>query len=803
MKISAVLALLMCVAGASPAFAQTPAADRRIDVTVLDEQGLAVIGARVTATMPAGNLSRTAASSNERFSLAGLAPGAYTLRVSASGFQVQNISVDLTTEMSQTVEVRLRPAGYTEQLIVTATRSEQRIADVPASVNIVTNEQIERSPAVVADDVLRQVPTFSLFRRTSSIAANPTAQGVSLRGIGPSGVSRTLVLLDDIPFNDPFGGWVYWTRVPMMNAERIEIIDGASSSLYGNYAMGGVINIVTNRPAPGTVIFKPQYGNRSTPKMDLFASHVWGRLGVTFDATTLQTDGYEIVAEEERGRIDNEANVGYQNVSFKVDYNPTDRINLFFRAGVFDEERNNGKIDEVNDTKWTYGSGGTRLRFADGSNVEARLFYDNQDFFQNTFAVPAAVPARSQSNLSLEKRVPTTAIGTMVTWSRAFQLSNRAHVVTAGTDFRKIDGDSDELTYALATGLTPLVHRVAGGTQRFVGVFAQDLIELSPKLQLTLSARIDSWRNFDAHNLETTLATNLPTAANRPTLPDKSDTAISPRVAALYRATDRVSVWGSLSNGFRAPTLKELYSPFRVGAVLTLSNETLGPERLIGQEAGISVAASSNITVRGTVFNNRVNDPIANVTAAVNNVPATPGCAVAGVTTCRQLQNLGSTNISGFQTDLAYRVNGHFGVSGAYVFDLAKVHESKVDAAGNDLTGRYLAEVPKHRASFQLTYTNPRYVNVAIENQFVGHQFDDDLNTAAIFPGPGLEAKRVVGLPKYSVTNLTLARTINRNVDVFFGVQNLFGTTYYVGTNPTTIGTPRLVNGGIRLKVGR
>jgi outer membrane receptor protein involved in Fe transport len=801
MKNAALLMLVVWMAMlASPALAQAPA-DRRIDVTVIDEQGLAVFGARVTATQRAANLSRTASSSNERFTMAGLTPGVYTVRVSASGFQVQDVSVDVTTQTSQTIEVRLRPAGYTEQLIVTATRSEQRIADVPASVSVVTNEQISQSPAVVADDVLRQVPTFSLFRRTSSIAANPTAQGVSLRGIGPSGVSRTLVLLDDIPFNDPFGGWVYWTRVPMMNAERIEIIDGASSSLYGNYAMGGVINIVTNRPAPQTVIFKPQYGNRSTPKMDLFASHVFGRFGVTFDATTLHTDGYEIVAEEERGSIDNEANVEYQNVSMKVDYSVTDRLNVFARGGIFDEERNNGKIGELNDTNWKFASGGARLQLVDGSNVEARIFYDDQDFFQNTFAVPAAVPARSQSNLSLEKRVPTTAVGTMVTWSRPFQLGARAHVVTAGTDFRQIDGDSDELTFALATGLTPLVHRVAGGTQRFLGAFAQDLIEISPKLQLTLSARIDSWRNFDAHNLETTMATGLPTASNRPTLADKSDTAVSPRVAALYRATDRVSIWGSLSNGFRAPTLKELYSPFRVGAVLTLSNETLGPERLIGQEAGISVAATSKMTVRGTVFNNRVNDPIANVTAAVNNVPATPGCAVAGVTTCRQLQNLGSTNISGFQTDVAYRVNGHWSVSGAYVFDIAKVHESKVDAAGNDLTGKYLAEVPKHRASFQLTYTNPRYLNVAIENQFVGHQFDDDLNTVPIFPQ--IADKRTVGLPKYSVTNLTLARTVNRNVDVFFGVQNLFGVTYYVGTNPTTIGTPRLVNGGIRLSVGR
>jgi outer membrane receptor protein involved in Fe transport len=60
-----------------------------------------------------------------------------------------------------------------------------------------------------------------------------------------------------------------------------------------------------------------------------------------------------------------------------------------------------------------------------------------------------------------------------------------------------------------------------------------------------------------------------------------------------------------------------------------------------------------------------------------------------------------------------------------------------------------------------------------------------------------------VGLPAYSVTNLTVSRTINHQADVFFGVQNLFGTLYYVGTLPTTIGTPRLVNGGLRLRLGR
>jgi outer membrane receptor protein involved in Fe transport len=335
--------------------------------------------------------------------------------------------------------------------------------------------------------------------------------------------------------------------------------------------------------------------------------------------------------------------------------------------------------------------------------------------------------------------------------------------------------------------MTPILNRISGGTQKIGGLFIQDMIEVTGKLQLTGSIRFDSWRNYDAHNFETTIATGAPTANNRE-LADKSDNAFSPRVAALFRASDRVSVWGSVSNGFRAPTLNELYRQFRVGAILTLANEELGPERLTGVEAGVSVAATDRVTIRGTVFNNRVKDPVANV-------------SINAVGTVRQRRNLGSTNIGGFQTDVSYRMNSNWGVSGAYLFDIAKVHEAETDVSGENLTGKYLAEVPKHRATFQVTYTNPDFVNVAIENQFIGHQFDDDRNEAVIFPR--LAAKTEVGLPAYSVTNLTVARTINRNVDIFLGVQNLFGALYYVGTNPTTIGTPRLINGGIRLKVGR
>ncbi len=134
------------------------------------------------------------------------------------------------------------------------------------------------------------------------------------------------------------------------------------------------------------------------------------------------------------------------------------------------------------------------------------------------------------------------------------------------------------------------VQRFSGGTQRSQGAFIQDVITPVEKLVITLNARVDNWRNYNGHNLETTVATGLPTANNRPSIDDRTDTVVSPRVAALYHVTDRVTAWGAFNSGFRAPTLTELYRQFSVGAITTRPNAQLGPERLLGGELGVNIA---------------------------------------------------------------------------------------------------------------------------------------------------------------------------------------------------------------------
>src|SRR3712207_3162165 len=99
--------------------------------------------------------------------------------------------------------------------------------EAPSFVTTLGPRQIAQQPGINLDDRLRALPGFTLFRRSSSLVANPTTQGVSLRGLGSSGASRTLVLWDGVPINDPFGGWVYWTRVAPWEMERIEVTRGA------------------------------------------------------------------------------------------------------------------------------------------------------------------------------------------------------------------------------------------------------------------------------------------------------------------------------------------------------------------------------------------------------------------------------------------------------------------------------------------------------------------------------------------------------------------------------------------------
>jgi hypothetical protein len=195
----------------APAPVTQAASASAVTGTVQDPDGGVVAGAVVVLRSSSGAEVQTVSGPDGRFSIITTGSGDVVLFVRTRGFADAQQTIAAGAPRQDLV-IKLAPASVTNSLTVTPTRTEQRMGSLPASATIIDRDDIRQTAGTVADDVLREVPTFSLFRRTSSLAAHPTTQGVSLRGIGPSGVSRTLVLLDGVPINDPFGGWVYWTR---------------------------------------------------------------------------------------------------------------------------------------------------------------------------------------------------------------------------------------------------------------------------------------------------------------------------------------------------------------------------------------------------------------------------------------------------------------------------------------------------------------------------------------------------------------------------------------------------------------
>lgn len=673
-----------------------------------------------------------------------------------------------------------------EPVVVTATRTPQRLVDVPASVTVLTKEDIAASPAQTVDDLLRQVPGFSLFRRSSSLVTHPTTQGVSLRGIGPSGASRSLVLLDGVPINDPFGGWVYWSRIPRQSIAQIDVVRGAVSNLYGSSALGGVINIITEDPAPKILRGSAAVGDRETKDFHLAVGDVIGPAGLRLDANYFETEGFFIVRERDRGPVDVPADSAHRTVSGKFTYVPAPDVRFFLAGNGFREDRGNGTPLQENETRSGYGAAGMTLGTSEGPSGEwaLTLFTQLQTFNSTFVSVQPDAFIRTSENKVVDQKVPTDAFGGSLQWTKKLL---GVHTLVLGGDFRWIDGESDERTFLAATGAFSGT-RDAGGTQYLWGVYAQEIFIPTPQWQVTLGARFDTVKNFDAFRIRRNAAGAL-VLLESPFIPDRSDDAFSPKVAVLYRVLDWLALRASAYQAFRAPTLNELYRQFTVRTVTTLANENLEPERLTGAEAGFDLTPVEGLKMRVTGFWNRVKDPVTNVTLAS---PFPPGCPTFAGAVCRQRQNLGETRVRGVEVEAEYMAfrdllgKDNLTLTGSYLFDDTEVLKAP---AQSSLVGLRIAQVPKHQATGGLRYRNPWLADLLVQLRYVGGQFENDENS--------------LRLPSYVVLDLSVSRQVGQWFEAFLGVENLLDKEIIAGRDvgaPDTLGTPRLIHGGLAVR---
>jgi outer membrane receptor protein involved in Fe transport len=741
------------------------AAPSSVTGVVEDPSGAVIVGARVELTN--GNYHTSAQTNTAGQFQLEIAATSGTISASAAGFLSLQRPWNHEPQLKLVLHPKFEPP--IRHVLVTAARIDTALEDSPADSVTISHDDLATTPAVALDDMLRKVPGFTLFRRSSSRTGNPGTQGVSMRGVGASGASRALVLVDDIPLNDPFGGWVYWDRVVRESISDVEVVrGGADASLYGSTAMGGVIQFRTRQPEQTAISAEGSWGSENTPELSLWAGTGLGPWYGSASTDLFRTNGYIPVPESQRGPVDSPANSRHELTTVELGRRFGDFSRFFARGSYFDEGRHNGTVIQLNTTQLGDFATGWNYETKSLGAVSARLFGLFESFHQTFSAVTTKTVNRDTESLSDDQHVPSQALGGSAQWSRPV---GRIQTLVAGFEMRAVDGSSNEDLFKLGV---PNGSSLSGGQERTARVFGEDILQLGSRLIANLSLGYDHWSDVNARliRINSGVVTLTPH-------PDRTSDALNPRASLLYRFGHGTSLTASGYRAFRAPTLNELYRNFRQGNAVTNGNPALHAERLTGVEGGIRQSLlSDRLNLRATFFWNDITNAIVNVTLSQTPTLIT-----------RLKENVARTLSTGINLDGEFRISNTLQIAGGYQFAHSVVSSYTPDPSvivlNSSLVGNWVPQVPHQQFTLQARYVNPKIITATVQGTFVGQQFDDDLNSLL--------------LKQFFTLDLFLGRSLGHGVQVFAAAENTFNQRYNTALTPVpTLGPPILARIGLR-----
>jgi outer membrane receptor protein involved in Fe transport len=744
----------VCLVALTSAAAAQTALQKQVVVRgqVVDPAGFRVAGAQVTSDCS----SRPVVSDSQGNFVVRCKNAPTYVQVRHPGFKNERVTI---ASMDQPLHIVLQIDPQSGGSILVEDSIADSVDERGQSVSRIPEHVLLATPQPTVDDALRNVAGFSLFRRSGSRTANPTSQGVSLRGVGASGASRALVLYDEIPLNDPFGGWVYWSRVSPEVISAVEVSQSGGSDFYGDQALAGVIKLA--RRAPENSLRLTSAGG-SLGSFSHSASGGWNlgpvKASGFFDLAA--TDGYVLVPRDLRGAVDTPANERHASGELRLEGKWNDSL-LFAHGSGSGERRHNGSPLQGNDTQLFGVSVGLDRALGFGDLV-VRIDGSGQSYNQSFSSITANRDSESPARL---QHVPAQQLGARAVWGA----TRGAHVLSLGGDVRQVRGLTEDTIFIAGP---PSSNVFAGGKQLTAGGFIQDGWKLSTRLTVAGTLRFDGWTNYDASSVSVPLAT--PTLVVPTRFPHRSESAFDPRVSVVYRAGAGVSLFATGYRSFRAPRLNELYRAFRLGNVLTLANSNLKAERLTGVDAGIGFDRN-DAHLRATFFFDHVAHPVANVTLTTTSSLIT-----------RQRQNAGALESKGVQLTGSAVFHRDWTLRGDYQFA-----DSTITQFGPNpvLVGRRVPQVPKHSLATSLMFQRGPWT-AALSGRVTSQQYDDDLNA--------------FDLGGASSFDLYAARRWSYHFETFVSGENLLDQRDFIARTPTpNLSLPFSARIGIRITLGR
>jgi outer membrane receptor protein involved in Fe transport len=621
-------------------------------------------------------------------------------------------------------------------------------------VTVVPHEALERAPSRTLDDALRTVVGLNLPLGNSNLI-QPTTNHVSMRGLGGD---RALVLLDGVPLNDGVGGWVHWNKAPLQMIEKVEAARGAASSLFGNYAMGGVVSITTRPLEPGEVDASASYGSFDTRRLGAAVNDGLGKgwsLGVWADWE--KTDGYNRTPPEDRGAVDIPSDSETKNLMTKLGWTSPGGTEFALKGIVTDQDMGQGTPISRNHQR-LYTLAGNGLFPLGGSSLSWSAFYQETSYtLQSASFVPGA--GRDEEYNSGYSAQPGWDTGGSLQWT--LPLTGLFRYATAGADFRRVASHDSNQTLSI-TG-APTGYRESQGRQYFLGLFAEASAFPLPALEVLLSARFDGWQSVGG------VERKYPGSVTE--YPEQSTTRFDPRLSLRYALSNVLALRGAAYRAFRAPSLRDLYRSSSQRTLTIVPNPYLGPETLVGGDVGFDVTSG---VFRGqlNLFTNRIDNIIARKALAT-----TPTLVV-------QPQNIGQARARGVE------VMGGFALTRTLSLDLGYAYNDSVvtdNPADPSLVGKQLPDVPRNSGSLTLSWT-PRWgLSVAFRGRGQSVRYGDDANLLAT--------------DQSFIFDLFASYPILKELELFVSCENLFDYQYISEVNiGRRLGQPQAFFVGLRLR---
>ncbi len=661
------------------------------------------------------------------------------------------------------------------EIVVTAARLPPAAGESAFSVIRLDQERLGRAARL--DEALQTVPAVSLFRRTSSLAANPTTQGISLRAIAPSGAGRTLVTLDGVPLNDPFGGWVIWSQVAPESLSGLDIVRGAGAGPYGAGALTGVIQLRERDGDGGALdVSGGDFGGRRLAAATALTA---GRFALTGTLQRELSDGYIPVRGPAAGAADTPLDLATMSGAIRADMAIDDATAVSVRASAYDEDRGSGLAGARSSaTGQNYSATVSRTPSAERLGWRAQVWRRESDFANTSVAVAAGRASTTPANDQFA--TPAEGWGANVALRRvAVDLAGGRLEWELGADARFNEGETRELFRLMAGGFTR--DRVAGGETSVVGAYGEASWTGGPWL-VAGGVRLDGWENANGRRLERDTATGLATLDERDA--DRSGEVVSARLAVRRDLGGGWAGRAAAYSGFRPATLNELHRPFRVGNDLTEANASLIPETLQGVETGLAWETEA-ISLGATVFWNRIEDAIVNVTigAGPGTFPRAGFVPAGGV--LRQRQNAGTIEAVGVELTAEHRVGERLSLDAALSWTDAEVDGG---AAASQLTGLRPAQAPEWSVSAGADWRATDRLTLVTQVRYESARFEDDLNSRVLDAATTLDARA-----EYEVRD---------GVTAYLAADNLFHAEVAVsetGDGVEGYGPPRTVRAGLSL----